>query len=125
MVKAQKTNPEKPSADEIPKKSHHGKGDRPAQKKRRRQNNKNTERRNDTYQMIDGNFTHYPVAYCFHYNGYMTNNMVQRHGCPTRNCCRYKTMQEIEAMSKKKHRTYGKIIKAEVKPKNLIVEDCI
>lgn len=36
--------------------------------------------------MIDGNWTHYPVAYCHRYKGVLTRNMMNTHKCNERNC---------------------------------------
>ena len=38
------------------------------------------------YQMIDGTWTHYPVAYCHRYKGVLTRNMMNTHKCNERNC---------------------------------------
>lgn len=88
-------------------KGHKGKGDRSAQKRRRRNNNKHVEYQDNLYMMIDGNFTHFPVAYCSHYKGYVTQNMLMRHECDTRNCPRLKMLKDIPMAEIHKHEKQG------------------
>lgn len=85
-------------------KNHKGKGDRSAQKRRRRRNNKHVEYQDNLYMMIDGNFTHFPVAYCSHYHGYVTQNMLMRHECDNRNCPRLKMLKDIPMAEIHKHK---------------------
>lgn len=88
-------------------KGHKGKGDRSAQKRRRRNNNKHVEYQDNLYLMIDGNFTHVPVAYCSHYKGYVTQNMLMRHECDKRNCPRLKMLKDIQMAETHKHEKQG------------------
>lgn len=88
-------------------KGHRGKGDRSAQKRRRRRNNKHVEYQDNLYMMIDGNFTHFPVAYCSHYHGYVTQNMLMRHECDNRNCPRLKMLKDIQMKETHKHEKQG------------------
>jgi len=88
-------------------KGHKGKGDRSAQKRRRRRNNKHVEYQDNLYMMIDGNFTHFPVAYCSHYHGYVTQNMLMRHECDNRNCPRLKMLKDIPMAEIHKHEKQG------------------
>jgi hypothetical protein len=77
--------------------SNQGRGDRKAQKKRRRMNNAGIARQKEPVLMIDGNLTHYPVGFCQYYKGYLTNNMAERHKCLYRECPRFRafTAEEI------------------------------
>lgn len=50
-------------------------------RKRYREANKNVIRQLDKYVMIDGNYTHYPVAYCRYRRGYVTEALKQVHNC--------------------------------------------
>jgi len=63
------------------KANNHGKGNVKAQRRNRKINNRGIRRLRDEFLMIDGNFTHFPVAFCSHYDGYITNNMLLRHNC--------------------------------------------
>ena len=65
------------------KRSH---GNRHAQQKRRRRNFDRSLYREDLYQMIDGNMTHFPYAYCKRKHGYLTKNMARLHRCIERKC---------------------------------------
>jgi hypothetical protein len=65
---------------------------RAEQRKRRKRNNKDVERQKEEYVMIDGNITHYPYAYCRWHKGYMTKNMMKRHGCDEKCCQRLETL---------------------------------
>lgn len=47
------------------------------------------------YQMIDGNFTYYPYAYCSHYEGYLTINMANCHRCEARHCRRFEKLEGV------------------------------
>lgn len=38
------------------------------------------------FQLIDGNMSYYPVAFCKYYEGYMTQGMVNCHRCHKRHC---------------------------------------
>lgn len=75
-------------------KGHHGRGDRQGQNKRRKINHK-VRLLDEPHEMIDGNFTRRPVAYCTFYKGYLTKNMSDRHKCECRNCPRYKKMDDL------------------------------
>ena len=65
------------------KRSH---GNRRAQRKRRRRNFDRSLYREEEYQMIDGNMTHYPYAYCKRKRGWLTINMAKLHRCVDRKC---------------------------------------
>lgn len=38
------------------------------------------------YEMIDGNWTRHPVAFCLHYRAALTRNMMHTHRCSERKC---------------------------------------
>lgn len=38
------------------------------------------------YEMIDGNWTKHPVAYCTFYRAALTRNMMHTHRCSERHC---------------------------------------
>ena len=48
------------------------------------------------YEMIDGNWTIRPYAYCHYYHGYLTKNMALCHNCEKRNCNRFMTFEQYE-----------------------------
>lgn len=65
------------------------------QKKRRikRIKENHIERQNDWYELIDGNITHYPVAYCTHYRGFLSLGLIETHKC--KGCKRYKDFKDV------------------------------
>ncbi len=69
--------------------SNHNKGNRKAQRKRRYERRKNLPpRQPEKVELIDGNFSHYPVAYCNYHGAYMTQGLVDAHRCIYRKCKR-------------------------------------
>lgn len=75
--------------------SNHGKGNRKAQQKRHRERKKNLpQKQPKMVQLIDGNFSYYPVAYCCIHGGYLTQELADTHRCTKRHCRRYKTIEE-------------------------------
>lgn len=38
------------------------------------------------YQLIDGNFTYYPAAYCKYYKGWLSVGLIQTHKCQKKGC---------------------------------------
>lgn len=57
-------------------------------KTKKKPNHKGVKRTTKYYEMIDGNMTNHPVAYCTRYQGVLTRGMMHTHGCSERNCCR-------------------------------------
>ena len=55
-------------------------------RKNRRRNNYNIPRQEYTYDMIDGNKTYYPYAYCIYRKGYLTKSLAETHQCEQRQC---------------------------------------
>ena len=58
-------------------------------KEHRRRNKVNVESDcyiEDLVELIDGNLSHYPYAYCKHYGGYVTKNLVLVHSCEEKGC---------------------------------------
>lgn len=45
------------------------------------------------YRLIDDNWTRKPKAFCIRYDGYLTNGLMNTHGCKKRNCIRLKTVE--------------------------------
>lgn len=69
------------------KTNHRGRGNRKEQKKRRRQRLKDRPVKQDQmYQLIDGNFTYYPAAYCKYYKGWLSVGLIQTHKCREKGC---------------------------------------
>lgn len=61
-------------------------------KRKRRRKTKGVKRQQLQYQLIDGNMSYYPVAFCSRYDGWLTNAMIEVHGCRDKNgkcCCRF------------------------------------
>lgn len=75
--------------------SHHGKGNRKAQQKRRREREKNR----PAYQpikveLIDGNFSHFPRAFCKSHNAFLTDGLINTHKCLQKACKGFLMLQE-------------------------------
>lgn len=69
------------------KKKYKGKGNKRAQRQRRRERRHlQPAYRQDEYMLIDGNITHYPVAYCKRKRGYLTVGLLQVHNCAGIEC---------------------------------------
>lgn len=65
------------------------KGNIKAQRKRRRKALKQRKKIKplaDEVQLIDGNYTLYPVAYCKAHSGYLTQGLMDIHRCEKRIC---------------------------------------
>lgn len=68
---------------------HHGKGNKKAQNKRRRERRKNLPpKQSEKFELIDGNFSHYPAAYCWYHGSYLTQGLMDAHRCTKRKCRR-------------------------------------
>ena len=63
-----------------------GKGNIKEQRKRRKERLKDSVRMEDTFELIDGNWSFYPVAYCTSHGGYLTQGLVDTHRCIERSC---------------------------------------
>ena len=62
-------------------------GNRKEQTKRRRQRKKDLPmKQGQKYQLIDGNFTYYPAAYCKYYKGWLSVGLIQTHKCQKKGC---------------------------------------
>lgn len=77
--------------------NNHGHGNRKSQRKNHKANRK-VPIQAEAYQMIDGNWTHQPYAYCYRYKGWLTKAMANRHNCESRNCERFETFVDIQLM---------------------------
>ena len=69
---------------------HKGHGNTHTQRKRYRRNFDPSLAKEDSFECIDGNYTHYPYAWCKRYDGFLTKNMAVRHQCDARltgRCC--------------------------------------
>lgn len=77
------------------KKGSRGKGNRSVQQRNRRRNNKGIPKQKELYCMIDGNYTYYPYAYCYYYQGFLTKNMQERHSCSKKNCHNFKILKKF------------------------------
>lgn len=71
-----------------------GKGNIRKQRQRRRELvQSRPPKQGESYELIDGNLSHYPVAFCrFHY-GYMTEGLIATHKCRARHCPMLKTLE--------------------------------
>ncbi len=78
-----------------------GRGDRHAQQRRRRKNNKDVPVQDKEYKLIDGNYSPQPYAYCCHYKAYMTRNQTKLHECKKRQCEQLKTFEWAQEKGKK------------------------
>ena len=76
-----------------------GKGNIKAQRKRRRNRLKMYPKgiwREAEYELIDGNFSHFAVAFCENYSGYLTIGLMDTHGCERRNCKKLRSLEQVE-----------------------------
>lgn len=73
------------------KKNNRPRGNRKKQIKKRRERLRtgNVPKQYDLYETIDGNFTHYPTAFCNHYKAYLTLGIANTHRCTKRKCNKY------------------------------------
>ena len=70
-----------------------GKGNRKAQQKRRRNRWKNIPPKQDEpFQLIDGNWSFYPIGECSRYHGYLTQGLCDTHRCIERECQRFRKL---------------------------------
>jgi hypothetical protein len=73
------------------------KGDIKAQKKRRKERLKQRPKKSDVkVQLIDGNWSFYPVAFCVYHTGYLTQGLIDTHRCDKRNCMGFKQVIDDE-----------------------------
>lgn len=71
------------------------KGDIKRQRQRRRQRSKSLPVRLDNeVELIDGNYTHYPVAYCGIHRAYLSQGLRDTHRCLQRHCKGYRICRE-------------------------------
>jgi len=64
-----------------------GRGNRKAQRERRRERLKHLpKKRMEKVQLIDGNWTFYPVTYCKVHGGFLTQGLIETHRCDHRQC---------------------------------------
>ncbi len=40
------------------------------------------------YELIDGNWTRHPAAWCHYHKGYLTEKLMKTHKCKSKNCRR-------------------------------------
>lgn len=64
----------------------YGKGNRHAQQRRRRKNNRPVQSQLEEYLLIDGNYSNKPYKYCKYYKGFLTRNLMIRHNCVENGC---------------------------------------
>lgn len=71
--------------------NNHGRGNVKAQRKRRNRRIRSNlpPRQPVAVQLIDGNFTHYPTAYCRTHQAYLTKGLEDTHRCVQRQCVGY------------------------------------
>lgn len=60
-----------------------------AQKNRYKKMIKQVPRAPDEYELIDGNYSHYPYGYCTRYGAYLTMGLSNTHRCEQRQCNRF------------------------------------
>lgn len=65
------------------------KGNKKAQRKRRKKRMRIQTRAPDEYLLIDGNWSYYPYAYCTRKGAYLTLGLAELHKCEKRNCERF------------------------------------
>lgn len=73
------------------------KGNKKRQRQRRRERMKNLPLRfSQKVQLIDGNFSYYPRAFCEYYDAFLTDGLINTHRCDKRHCKRYTNFNENE-----------------------------
>jgi len=71
------------------------KGNKKAQNKRRKARlKKRPPKREYEYELIDGNYSRYPVGYCRYRKGYLSVGLMETHRCNERRCTRFLVMDE-------------------------------
>lgn len=77
------------------------KGNISAQNRRRLNRNKHRPtKQDDTYLLIDGNYTHYPVGFCKLRKRYISQGILACHKCKTRKCMHYRPFESEEITNK-------------------------
>ncbi len=67
------------------------------QRQRRKERLKNRPpKRSVQYELIDGNWSFYPVAECRCHGGYLTRGLADTHRCMQRHCTGYRVMADDE-----------------------------
>ena len=78
-------------------KNNHGKGNRDAQKKRRKERLKNRPPKQDQrFLLIDGNWSHYPEGFCVYHCAFMTQGLLDTHRCVQRKCQKFRKVVDGE-----------------------------
>lgn len=71
------------------------KGNKIAQRKRRKERLKcRPKRRSHEYELIDGNYSFYPVAECKYHKAYLTQGLIDTHNCIERECKRFVLLED-------------------------------
>ena len=69
-------------------------GNKKAQRRNHRRNNKGVPKQPEEYRLIDGNWSNQPFVYCTYHKGYMTRNQTIRHHCLNKKCPHYHTFEQ-------------------------------
>lgn len=81
-------------------KNNHGKGNRKAQQKRKRERMKlKIPKQSEKMELIDGNFSFYVVAECKIHGGYLTQGLVDTHRCEHRHCSGFRKVRHEKSGS--------------------------
>lgn len=74
------------------------KGRRINQRKRRRDRREGkVQKQSELYELIDGNLTYYPYAFCEHYNAWLTLGHIRTHKCLKRHCKQIRILKSESA----------------------------
>ena len=76
-----------------------GKGNIKAQRKRRKARKKLLKPGdyfNDEFELIDGNYSHYPIGYCDRYGRFLTAGLANTHRCRQRKCEKLLSLEQVE-----------------------------
>jgi hypothetical protein len=66
-----------------------------AQRKRRQERSANRpQRQSEAFELIDGNYSHYPVGYCNRKGAYLTQGLIDTHQCYKKACKRLVAINE-------------------------------
>lgn len=71
-----------------------GRGNRKEQRKRYKKRKKTVDYFEEEFDLIDGNFTHYPVGFCKFYDGFLSEGLEEVHKCIEKGCYRFMSMEQ-------------------------------
>lgn len=78
-------------------KNNNGKGNRKAQRQRRKERLKNRPPKQEfKVELIDGNYSFYPEGFCKYHGAFLTQGLLDTHRCLQRKCPRFRKVEQDE-----------------------------